>query len=146
MLHEFFARTVARHFLKLSGKEVDDVDRFVHKPEERSRLLVEITLKSGQNLKSKDANGLSDPYVTFVSSEIEASEAVRSTTKFHTLNPDWNFEVIKVPIIDADNEVIEISVFDNDNDRPDSEDQASQGTLFSKFTEGQRRNEHFCFS
>lgn len=51
--------------------------------------LYTIRVVRAENLQPLDANGLSDPYVTF---EIEGKEITRTRTVYETLNPRWDQE------------------------------------------------------
>lgn len=57
-----------------------------YKPE-NNNFLYSIKVVRAENLKSMDANGLSDPYVTF---EIDGKQIVRTRTIYESLNPRWD--------------------------------------------------------
>uniref|UniRef100_A0A4W3JC64 Multiple C2 and transmembrane domain containing 1 n=1 Tax=Callorhinchus milii TaxID=7868 RepID=A0A4W3JC64_CALMI len=76
--------------------------------------IVGITLVKGQNLKSMDPNGLSDPYVKFKL----GCQKYKSKTVLKSLNPEWR-EHFDFLLGDEKEEIVEITVWDKDSRKKD---------------------------
>lgn len=86
---------------KVKRKSVKEID-FSVEP------YLEIILIKGNQLRSADITGFSDPYVVFSN----GGTSVQSKIKYQTLNPKWN-ETLLLPV-KKDDRVLELTVNDWD--------------------------------